>query len=76
MKSVKWKPVQQSVYLNQGSGVYFSNSSGLKYITSDINTILTSEKAIATGTKGATKTITVTLGQGFSAIYTFEWREI
>jgi len=76
VKSLKWKPVQQSVYLNQGAGVYFSNSSGLKYITSDVNTILTSEKVIAPGSKGATKTITVTLGQGFSAIYTYEWREI
>ncbi|MDK9717248.1 MAG: hypothetical protein OEL57_04985 [Trichlorobacter sp.] len=73
--SISWKPPQQSVYLNQGlQGVYFSAPDGTKYITKDMKETLTSEKVIEAGTPGTKRTIKVTLGNGYSATYTYEWK--
>lgn len=72
----KWKPQQQSVYLNQGlNGVYFATADGTKYFTSEMNTSLVSQKLIEKGTKGSTRTIQVMLGEGFVATYNYEWRD-
>ena len=73
--SLQWKPQQQTVYLNQGQGVYFVASDGTKFITKDLKSTLTSDKSIEKGSQGAKRTIQVTLGTGFSATYTYEWRE-
>ena len=76
MSSLSWKAPQQSVYINQGLyGVYFFTPDGTKYITKDINSKLTSQKEIEKGTKGAKRIIQLSFGNGFAAIYNYEWRE-
>jgi hypothetical protein len=72
--SLSWKAPQQSVYINQGLyGVYFFTPDGMKYINKDINSKLTSQKEIEKGTKGAKRIIQLNFGNGFSAIYNYEW---
>ncbi len=75
ISSLTWKPPQQTVHLNQGlNGVYFTASDGTKFITKNLKDKLTSEKVIEKGTAGSKRTIKVTLGNGYSAIYSYEWR--
>lgn len=70
-----WKMTQNSIYLNQGWGVYFISSNGTKYITTDIKDTFTSEKVIDKGTKGSTRTIQMVHGDGFKTEYVYEWVE-
>ncbi len=75
ISSLSWKPPQQTVYLNQGvNGVYFSAPDGTKFITKNLKDKLTSEKVIEKGSAGSKRTIQVSLGNGYSAIYSYEWR--
>jgi len=76
ISSLTWKAGQQSMHLNQGlNGNYFITPDGTKYITKDIKTRLITEKVIDKGTKGAKRAIQMNFGNGFSATYTYEWRD-
>jgi len=76
VSSVTWKAGQQSMHLNQGlNGNYFITPDGTKYIAKDIKTRLTTEKVIDKGTKGAKRVIQMNFGNGFSASYSYEWRD-
>ncbi len=69
------KPSQNSANINQGMGVNFSTPEGVRYLSDNIRTVLTSEKAIEAGTKGRTRTIQLVLGTGYMAEYIYEWRD-
>lgn len=76
MESVAtWKMNQNSIYFNQGMGVYFSSTNGTKYITGDIKDTFTLEKVVEKGTKGSTRTIQINHGDGFKTEYIYEWVE-
>ena len=73
--SLSWKAPQQSIHVDQGLyGIYYITTGGIKYIKKDIREKLTTEKPILKGTKGAKRVIQVNLGNGFHAVYTYEWR--
>ncbi len=76
LSSLTWKVPQQSMHLNQSlNGVYFVTPDGTKYITKDIKSVLTTEKVLDKGTKGAKRVLQMNFGNGFSATYNYEWRE-
>jgi len=78
LNSKGWKMgslAQQSINLNQGTGVGFVASDGTRYITKDFNGTLTSQKAIEKGKKDAKRVIQIILGRNYKAHYTYEWRE-
>ena len=51
------------------------NAAGEVYFKKDFNSDIISQKAIEKGAKaGEKKTLTLFLGTGFKAIYTYEWR--
>jgi hypothetical protein len=75
LASSAWKAPQQSAHLNQGaSGIYFVASDGARYLTKDIKSPLITEKPIERGTKGAKRVLQMNFGNGFAAIYSYEWR--
>ncbi len=71
--STTWLPPQQTLYLDQGMGVYFANSAGVQYISSDIDDTFTITKPIEKGSSGRTRQIKITNGSGFYTTYTYEW---
>lgn len=76
ISSQTWKAPQQTVYFNQGpGGVYFVSPQGTKYISTDLSAQLKMEKEVVKGSKGQTREIQVNMGNGFAAIYRYEWRE-
>ena len=76
ISSLSWKAPQRSVYVNQGLyGIYYITPGGEKYINKDISARLTTEKPIQKGTKGAKRLIQINFGNGFHAIYNYEWRD-
>lgn len=76
LSTLTWKAPQQSMHFNLGSGLYFAAADGTKYITKDGKVKLSTEKAIGTGTKGAKRFIQMNFGNGFSATYNYEWRDL
>jgi len=66
---------QQSVSINQGWTVYLAAPDGTKFITKDFKGVLTAEKALEKGTKGAMRTIRFVIGRNYSVTYTYEWRD-
>ena len=66
---------QQSVSMDQGWTVYFIAPDGTKYITKDFKGVLTAEKALEKGRKGAMRTIRFVIGRNYSVTYTYEWRD-
>jgi len=66
---------QQSVSIDQGWTVYLAAPDGTKYITKDFKGVLTAEKALEKGTKGAMRTIRFVIGRNYSVTYTYEWRD-
>ena len=76
ISSLTWKAPQQSINLNQGLyGIYFVTPDGTKYFTKDFKSRLTTEKPIEKGSKGTKRIIQMNFGNGFSATYTYEWKE-
>lgn len=67
--------VQQSINLDQGTGVSFSAADGTKYITKDFKGVLSSQKAIEAGKKDATRTIQMTIGRNYKVKYIYTWRD-
>ncbi|MGB3007294.1 MAG: hypothetical protein WBC06_12340 [Chitinophagaceae bacterium] len=72
---LSWKAPQQSMRVDQGLyGVYYVTPGGVKFIKKDIREKLTTEKPILKGIKGAKRMIQLNFGNGFHAVYTYEWR--
>ena len=72
---LSWKAPQQSMRVDQGLyGVYYLTPGGVKFIKKDIREKLTTEKPILKGIKGAKRMIQLNFGNGFHAVYTYEWR--
>lgn len=67
--------VQQSMNMNQGSGVGFVTPYGAKYITNDFNGTLTAQKPIERGKKGATRVIQIIIGRNYKVSYSYEWKD-
>ncbi len=76
LKSKTWKPETQSVSFNQGIyGLYFFNLRGENYFNNDFNSEIVTDKPVEKGYKNnEEKTIVVSMGAGFKAIYTYQWR--
>lgn len=74
----KWQNIpQNSVYFNQGFGAYFETDAGTRYFTSDISARLTLSADVAPGPAplAAPRIVQVNLGSGYTATYTYTWRE-
>lgn len=76
IKSKTWKPETQSVRFNQGIyGLYFFNLRGENYFNTDFNSDIVTGKPVEKGYKNnEEKTIVVSMGAGFKAVYTYQWR--
>jgi len=75
--SKTWKAPQQSMHFNQSPySVYFVTPDGTKYFTKDIKSVLTTDKVINKGTKGAKRFIQMNFGNGFVGTYNYEWRDL
>lgn len=70
-----WTPEQQSAVFNQGMyGIKLKNKAGEEYFTADFSSELISSKGIEKGYKpDEEKTLTVYMGGGFKAVYTYKW---
>jgi hypothetical protein len=70
-----WTPEQQSANFNQGLyGIKLKNSKGEEYFKSDFSSELVSAKGVDKGYKlDEEKTLTVNMGAGFKAVYTYKW---
>lgn len=74
--SKSWTPNPQSVSFNQGiSGLFLFNRAGENYFKKDFNEEIVSKPVNKGYKKDETKAITVNLGSGFKAVYTYQWRE-
>jgi len=75
VSSKTWTPGQQMVKFSQGIyGLNLANAAGEVYFKKDFDSDLESQKVVEKGYKaGDKKTLTVTLGSGYAAIYTYEW---
>ncbi len=75
--SKSWKPDPQSVSFNQGMhGLYLLNQKGENYFKSDFKSEILTGNPIGKGCKNnEEKNITVNLGAGFKAVYTYLWDE-
>ena len=70
--SKSWTPDPLSVSFNQGMGIYLLNTKGENYFKSDFKDELISAKVVSKGSKNnEEKRITVNLGSGYKAIYTY-----
>jgi len=73
LRKVWTKPQQQTIYMNQGAGVFFA-SNGVKYIVDDISGVFTAPTAVTKGSPtSSNRTIQVTNGYGFSTLFTYKW---
>lgn len=75
ISSMTWTPDQQFIYFNQGyNGIYMTNDLGEKYLKKDFSGVLSGKIAVDKGVKaGQERTITMNMGAGFKAIYTYVW---
>ena len=75
ISSLTWTPDPQSIYFNQGyNGIYMTNDLGEKYFKKDFSGVLSGKTAVDKGVKaGQKRTITMNMGAGFKAIYTYVW---
>ena len=76
ISSTTWKPDQQMAKFSQGVyGINLANAAGEIYFNKDFSSEIISQKPLSKGAKDKEKkTLTVTLGSGFQAIYHYEWR--
>ncbi len=77
ISSKTWTPNQQSVSFNQGIyGLYLLNASGENYFSKDFSSEILSSKPVEKGYKpNEEKSVTVNMGSGFKAVYTYVWDE-
>lgn len=68
-------PDQNHVYMSHKQGGRFTTPEGVQYLKENIKTVLTCEKAIKAGSEGKEITLTLSLGYGYKAIYTYEWKK-
>lgn len=71
--ALTWTSGQQTIYLNQGWGIYFASASGVKFIGPDSSDTYTLEQAVNSGVKGNTRTIQFNHGNSFATTYEYEW---
>lgn len=73
--SSSWTPEPQSVKFNQGiSGLFLFNPSNENYFKKDFNAEIISQGALEKGYKDREiKVLTVNMGCGFKAEYSYEW---
>lgn len=74
-ESLQWKMSQNSIYMDQGWGVYFVAPDGTKYIAQDMKADFTTEKIVEKGSKGKFRLIQLSHGDGFKTEYVYEWIE-
>lgn len=75
ISSTTWKPEQQSAKFSQGLyGINLKNSEGQEYFNKDFSGDIITSVAVAAGYKlNEEKTLTVSMGSGFKAVYTYKW---
>jgi len=75
MSSKTCTPDQQSIYFNQGyNGIYMTHDLGEKSFKKDFSGVLSGKIAVDKGVKaGQERTITINMGAGFKAIYSYVW---
>ncbi|HNQ68530.1 MAG TPA: hypothetical protein PKN32_09130 [Bacteroidales bacterium] len=73
--NLTWKPEQQSAKFNQGIyGINLKNSNGEEFFSKDFSSEIISAKPVEKGYKlNEEKTLTVSMGGGFKAVYTYKW---
>ncbi|MDD3740257.1 MAG: hypothetical protein PHH30_03365 [Bacteroidales bacterium] len=75
ISSKTWTPEQQSAKFSQGLyGINLKDAEGKEFFSKDFNSEIVTSVAVAAGYKlNEEKTLTVSMGSGFKAVYTYKW---